>query len=206
MKPKLVAKLDIKIEQDWDLVRNIAFSESSSAMKKSFDAKDVMTEQYSDDYSISYQGHLSNSWTIHSGDLLKQQLPWYENFLKIVKPLQYDGVGFNRTKSSIDEHFDFLACYSDSGEDHVLEPEGQCKINFVIGAEDSNTITILTDRDDPTNVKSYGAEPGIAWLVDINHPHRVACNGYREVISFKFCEKFETVLEHFKALGPLTLK
>lgn len=206
MKPQLLAKLDITIEQDWDLIRNLAVIESDLMMKKSFKAKDVMIEHYSDEYSISYQGHLSDSWIMHSGDLLKRQLSWYENFLKIIEPLQYDGCGFNRLKTPIDEHYDFLACYSDSGHKHKLEADGQCKINFVVTAEDPDTITTITDKNDPTNFKSYGADSGVAWLVDINHPHQVNCNGYREVLSFKFCEKFETVLDHFEKLGPITLR
>jgi len=206
MKPQLVAKLNIKIEQDWNLLRNLAVNESKSMMNTSVDTKEFTIKQYAENHSISYQGHLSDYWTIHSGDLLKEQLPWYQNFLEAINPLQYDGIGYSRTGGDIEEHADSLGCYSDSGVQHVLVPEGQCKINFVIHAEDSDSITVVTDRDDATNSKIYGADPEVAWLVDINHPHYVKCNGPREVLSFKFCEKFDTVFEHFNSLGHLHFK
>lgn len=204
MKTQLLAKLDLMIIQDWDLIRNLTYNDPTM-MQKSVNLNTIMLD-HGDGHAVAYMGSLSEDWAIFSGNLLNDAMPWYKNFLEIIEPLQYDGCGFQKHRKSITEHADIRACHSDSEKSHGLEPDRQCKINYVVSSDDPDAVTIVTDRDDPTNISKYGSTPNGAWLLNINHPHYLKCNGYREVLSFKFCEKFETVLEHFNKLGPLTLK
>lgn len=202
---QLIAKLDIKIEQDWDIIRKLT-PVDQSILDSCVQNNKIELIHNTEDHAIAYMGQLSHNWTIHSGPVLKNNLPWYEHFLELIKPLQYDGCGFQKHNLPVFEHADKLECHSDTGINHILVPDGQCKINYVIGSNDPDSVTVIRDRDNSENISTYGAEPNNAWLIDVNHPHYVKCNGYREVISFKFCEKFETVLNHFKNLGPLVLK
>jgi hypothetical protein len=199
---QLIARLDIKIIQDWDSVRQVCRFDKD----KMSQTTQVELVHESSDHAIAYMGGLSQNWTIHSGNSLKKLLPWYNDFLKSIKGLQYDGCGFQRHSKPIKSHADRLECHSDSAHSHVPSLDRQCKINYVVYAEDPNTTTTVIDRDDPENIQTYNSVANGAWLLNINHPHSVNCNCYRDVISFKFCEKFETVLEHFQKLGPITFQ
>ena len=200
---KLVAPLNIVIDQDWTVFSDLT-SFDLDIMSESRDKKECRMMRPGDDHCVMYMGGLGSKWHIHSGKRIHALMPWYNDFLEIVKPLQYDGCGFSKHESDIDEHFDILECHSDSGEQHTLVPDGQCKINYVIGSTDPMSKTIVTQRDDPTNIQSYGTSG--AWLLDVNHLHRLECKGHREMLSFKFCESFDTVFDYFDKLGPLTFR
>lgn len=193
----LVEQLDIKIEADWDKIRSVT-NVDYSLLNESIKNKTVIFNN-----NTYYNGLYSDNWVIHNNNLIIDYLPWYNYFLDLVNTLQYDSCSFHRQNSSITLHSDEITC-----KIHNFSDENKhCRILYVVSCSDPNCVGIIKDKDDPTYIEMYDAStPGKSVVLNINHPHEVRCNGYREVLSFKFCETVDTVVNHFRNLGPLVLK
>jgi len=205
MTVRLLERLDLKFEIDRETISKTLIQDSEE-MQSSTKGNRKMITKNNQFHDVTYLGDLSDDWVAHGGKLLKKQLPWYNNWLQIIKGLQYDGVSYQKHSKPIFEHADIRTCNSDNHVIHELEPDRQCKINYIVYAENPENFTTVTDRNDPSNFKTYKSIPHVAWLLNINHLHKLECHTFREVLSFRFCENIDTVFNHFNRLGPLTFK
>lgn len=197
-KKPLISKIDLKFEINWDPVRKFIKTQEN---KRKFGVSEQLTVE-NELYYTTWVGDLSADWLVFGGPFLDKIIPGLGKFKKLVEPLNYDGSSFSTQTSGISEHIDAGVCLSQT-EQHEIISDRQCKINYIITNENPNTLTTVIDRDDPKNVWTYDSTPHVAWLIDVNHRHHVKCEGYREVISFRFCETFDTVKSFYDEKGPL---
>ena len=198
----MVEKIDIQFRYDWEIVRK-KYNQIKSAADPNLYIQDKVYGNSSDTYNLKGFGYISNihkfspNWYMWSGELFESMLPWSKNLRHTFSELTISHISWSVIDSNILRHFDNKI---DAEKDLP-----QCKLNYIVRSDDPNAITNVYNADS-TIKKSYLSTPNSAWLVNVDLDHEVINTGHREILTFKFFNEFDQVLDVFKRLGPMVFE
>lgn len=195
----------IKIENfDWKIIRKlhqVMLDKQSRREYSSFNPHDYGGDPRYDFAglgSLIYGDQLSINWGTMCGPLFESKLPWIDTVRDYFSGLNFHGVLWSKTYGNVAKHMDVPNINE--------ENKSQCKINYIVSAVDLNAVTKVYDPNNENIEESYPSIPGQAFLLDVNCPHEVLCDGEREVLQFKFFESFNTVKNFLADKPELWLK
>jgi hypothetical protein len=198
------------INQDWDKIR-AAYNTLYQKINNNELSKDQFSLTVFNPTGITYgltqynmnsagsvlrtDSGLSSNWDTWCGPLLFRLCPWYKQAVELFQPLNLQTITWSVTYEDIKLHVD-----------PKVDDEknfGQCKINYIVSAEDPTAETIVYAQDHPEVAAAYKSIPNSAWLLHTDSPHEVRCNGLREIMQFKFLNEFDEVAAFLDNYGPI---
>lgn len=194
----MIQSIDITVHQDWRVIRKLyqTVSDLAQANKLKQEVNDSPTAHYlignHSSLLIDKKSTL-NDWTSLSGEVVDINLKWIDQARRLFSGLNFQGCSYNVTHIDLQMHVDIFP--------EEIKPV--CKVNYIISCEDPDAVTLSQDANDPTIFHSYPSIPHTAWLLDTGLPHEVKSQGCREILEFKFHNKYETLSEFFNLAGPI---
>ena len=199
----LQRKVDLLIHQDWDKLRktfNALRDKQKTNLLKStpqyIAAWEVWQYNFGNAGCLVINESLSREWRSWMGLGLYWHLPWKEQAYEFFSELDLAGIAWSVTSEPVKKHVD--------GKIDSESENSQCKINYIVRCDDPNAKTFSYEnlQQEESNIY-YPSIENNAYLLNVEYPHSVESNGYREIIQFKFNETFETVATFLDDKGPI---
>lgn len=207
----LLYQVDLQIvNQDWEKIRQIyqTLAQKINTNTLSSDTKSDIVQNDAGSvygytqYNMNTFGSvlrsdegLSADWDTWCGPMLYRMLPWYQYAHDVFAGLTLQTIAWSVTYEDVKLHIDPKV-----GDESNL---GQTKINYIVSASDPNAVTKVYDKLNPNISSEYLSIPNTAWLLNIDNPHEVKCQGRREVLQFKFLNDFSEVCKILQQIGPI---
>ena len=186
-----VAKIDIKINQDWtplinkflNLKKVIGSTEVKSTYIEGFGEN---LYSFGDNGALIFYNQISvekNTTGQLSGRMVENMLPWS-------KQLKTDLFGLNMASMGIQGNWDNITEHNDGQVDSAIN--AHCKLNYAISTTDA-----MTYARNGNEIFSYPTIKDHAYLIDTTKNHWVECKGVRFIFQIAFHESWETVYDWF---------
>lgn len=182
----LTQQINLKINQDWSKViagLNYAINlvqTGSDRVTKSYKYSD-----YGHHYELGNAGtlaHVTNGssyWYNFNGPLLLGMLPWANQLMQDLQPMNPTFITINKLIGN--------------GSEHVDQPGQNTGLNYFI-----NTTKSVTYCKDGELEESYPSVQDTAWILDIQKKHKIENLDTRIWFNLRFQADFKTCQEFFK--------
>jgi len=211
--------IDITIDQDWTPVREVFHSLNSRRLSGELDSKkqgstlNGLTSYVDGDVTIRIgadtvpgSGTYKNGWININGPKVEVLLPWAVTARELFKEINFVNMVWAKTDAPTPLHTDYLP-YDNPDDPFYIDPinskRQQCKLIYIISADDPNAVTVSYDPDDASKTWLTPSTPSRGFLLDTGYPHEVKNTGYREIFRFLFDTDYQTVSDFFDRQGPI---
>lgn len=177
----LISPVDIKINQDWQRVTEMAKDLIHRSKTQYSEIKPVGNTNYYHLGPLGSVGHhyVSLDWHFVGGPWVNKYLPWAQQMLDDMKDLNPNFV-LSVANGDIAEHIDFDTYPT--------------AVNYPIYDTDAETYVLDQDRE-----YKYPSLKDQAWMLNTQYPHGVRNTGTRVVITMKFATDYQTTRAWFDA-------
>jgi len=227
-------KINITINQDVDKIFSTIDHLKQKIKNKDYDFEHLMGENRGDNWKEGYDG-ATYAWgtktyndstrqgyahmmVIHEhshdgawlyGPIMNHLCPWIDQLKDLTKDLNFVEVGVMQHSGDVIPHLD----------DPGGEQEQMCRLVTVLYQEDQSAhltawhsdwdhIPLLRESAEARQEiehEHFYLDPGESYALNIKIPHAVYNTKKRLILSARFDNTVEEVVNHFESLGPVTI-
>jgi hypothetical protein len=152
-------------------------------------------EQLAAEYDVSDYNFMFAHW---SGPDFERLIPWHDNLLDFLKPLNPDRVKLQIFTGRLPRHID-------GGGPDRRNPN-ECNILHVIDCQDPTAATFSQSITDKKDVRSIQSQPGLSFLLDTSQWHWVRNIGLRITLRLSLSVSYEEAKAWWDQQQPLQLR